>query len=208
MIPGAALAPVAPIAGAAQVPATPQTGAAQLPAPPAVGSGPVAVIPAAPVAAATPAAKSAAPAARKQIPASAPRIALSIAAPATVKLAEPFNVQINEAGAKNLSSSVYLVTYDPKILEVQTQAEGPFMRQKGALTRFQSVADKRKGEVWISLSLAAEGAGTSGNGCLATITFQAIGPGKATIGLVKANFTNPAGDPFNVNSPKTVVEVK
>jgi len=213
MVPGAALAPVAPNPGAAQVPAAPLPGAVPVPTAPLPGAvqlpaPPVAVIPAPPVAAAPPAAKSAVPVVRKQLTASAPKIALSMVAPARVKLAEQFNLQINETGAKNLSSSVYLVTYDPNILEVQTQAEGPFMRQKGALTRFQSVADKRKGEVWISLSLATEGAGVSGNGCLATITFQAIAPGKSPIGLAKANFTNPTGDPFNVNSPKTVVEVK
>jgi len=122
-------------------------------------------------------------------------------------LNDQFSVQVNETGAKNLYSTVFVVKYDPKILEVQTKSEGPFMKQNEVPTNFQAFADTKKGELWISLS-RVDGEGASGNGVLATVTFKAIGKGAAAIGLANTNFTNKASESFIVTPFNTVVEVK
>jgi general secretion pathway protein D len=137
----------------------------------------------------------------------APRITLSLAAPVSVKLNDQFSVQINETGALNLYNTVFVVKY-PKNLEVQAQSEGPLMKQNGVATKFQAFADKKKGEIWISLTRTVGNVGASGNGILATVTFKAIGPGSAPIGLANANFTNQAGESIAVTQSNTVVEVK
>jgi hypothetical protein len=70
------------------------------------------------------------------------------------------------------------------------------------------IRDRKKGEVWISLSRNAQGLGVVGNGVLASINFKAVGKGTAVIGFSKANFTNPAGLPYAVAPVSTPVEVK
>jgi general secretion pathway protein D len=206
----------APPAGSAPVPgngAAVPNALGTVPAPassaPAVTPSPAAVVPVVPVPsgapAAVPSAKAAAAPARKAA-ASAP-IALSLDAPAAVQLNDQFSVQINANGANNLYNAVFVVKY-PKNLEVQTQAEGPFLKQNGVATLFQAFNDKKKGQIWVSQSRTAGIEGASGNGVLATVTFKAIGKGTTPISLANTNFTNKAGDPFTVNPSNRILEVQ
>jgi len=134
-------------------------------------------------------------------------VVLSLVAPVSVKLNDQFSVQVNETGAKNLYNSVYVLTY-PKNLQLQTQSEGPFLKQNNVATRFQAYDDKKKGEVWLSQSRTAGAVGASGDGALATVTFKAIAIGKAVIGISNPNFSNQAGESFTANPTSTVLEVK
>ena len=143
----------------------------------------------------------------KQLSAALPKVVLSFDAPVAVNLNDLFSIQINEAGAANLYSAVFVVTY-PKNLEVQTESEGPFLKQNGIGTKFQAFNDKKKGEIWLSLIRATGTEGASGNGVLATVTFKAVAKGTAPIGVSNPNFTTQAGAPFSVSSPKVTVEVK
>jgi general secretion pathway protein D len=149
----------------------------------------------------------AAPPAAKQVSPAASNIALSFVGPVLVNLNDQFSIQINETGAKNVKSTVFLVTY-PKSLEVQTQSEGPFLKQDGVTTKFQAFNDKKKGEIWMSLARSAGTAGASGDGVLATVTFKAVEKGMASIGLANANFTSQTGAQLNVTPHRTVVEIK
>ena len=47
----------------------------------------------------------------------------------------------------------------------------------------------------------------TGNGLLGTVTFQALAPGSAQIGLAKANFTGRGGERLQVSPFSAVVEV-
>ena len=58
----------------------------------------------------------------KQLSAASPKVTLSFDAPLAVNLNDQFSIQINEAGAANLYSTVFVVTY-PKNLEVQTESD-------------------------------------------------------------------------------------
>jgi general secretion pathway protein D len=161
------------------------------------------------VTAVPPAAKAAvAPAAPgvKAVAGSAP-VVLSLVAPASVNLNDEFRVQVNENGAKNLYSSVYVLSY-PKNLQLQAQTEGPFLKQNNAATRFQAYNDKKKGELWLSQSRTAGAVGASGEGVLATVIFKAIAKGKTVIGISNPNFSNQAGESFTTNPTSTILEVK
>jgi general secretion pathway protein D len=161
------------------------------------------------VTAVSPAAKAAvAPAAPgvKAVAGSAP-VVLSLVAPASVNLNDEFRVQVNENGAKNLYSSVYVLSY-PKNLQLQAQTEGPFLKQNNAATRFQAYNDKKKGELWLSQSRTAGAVGASGEGVLATVIFKAIAKGKTVIGISNPNFSNQAGEAFTTNPTSTILEVK
>lgn len=153
-----------------------------------------------------PAPAASAPPARRQTASGVP-VALKLDAPASVKVQDQFTVQINETGAADLYSSVFVVNY-PANLEVATQAEGALLKQNGVGTVFQTFNDKKKGQLWVSLSRAAGTQGATGNGTLATVTFRALEKGSATLSVGNTNFSNKAGQPFIVNSSVAVVEVK
>jgi general secretion pathway protein D len=125
-----------------------------------------------------------------------------------VKLNEQFNVQVNASGAQDLYNAVFVVTFDPKHLEVVTQSAGPLLKQNGASISFQAFAANKKGELWISQSRQKVAEGVTGNGSLATVTFKAIGQGSAGIGLSSTNFSTKKGEPLPVIPFKSVVEVK
>jgi general secretion pathway protein D len=201
-------AAAAPAASVPAVPAAPATGNVA-PVPSVAGAPAAQGTPAAqgaPAAPATTAAPGAAPAAAgKQAVAN---IELSLAAPPSVALNDQFNIQVNASGAQDLYSAVYVVTYDPKNLEVVMQSEGALLKQKGAPTSFQAFADKRKGALWISQSRTSGTEGASGGGALASVTFRAIGKGPASIGFTNTNFTAKSGRQITATPFKSVVEVK
>jgi general secretion pathway protein D len=174
---------------------------AALPVPVPVQPGVTSVPPAAKAAVAP-----AVPGVKAVAPGAAP-VVLSLVAPVSVNLNDEFVVQVNETGAKNLYSSVYVVTY-PKNLQLKTQTEGPFLKQNNAATRFQAYNDKKKGELWLSQSRTAGAVGASGDGALATVVFKAIAKGKTVIGITNPNFSNQAGESFNANQTSTLLEVK
>jgi len=188
----------APAAMAAPAPATPAPAAVAQPAA-------VAMAPAVPAAPSTLAPK--APAAVRKQAVSGPPIELKLGAPASVKVQEQFSVQINETGANDLYSTVFVVNY-PNNLEVQSQTEGTVLKQNGVGTMFQTFNDKKKGQLWVSLTRTVGFEGAKGAGVLATITFKALTKGAATIALGNVNFTTKNGQPFNVVPYNTVVEVK
>ena len=201
--PVATLPPVTAPASVAKAAGAPAAGApaaaGSVTSPTAAAATPAAIPPGAKVAAV--------PVPNKPVAAAGPGILLNVDAPASVKLNDLFNVQINETRAKNLSTAVLVVKY-PKNLEFQTQSEGPFLKQNGVATKLQAFADKNKGEVWLSVSRAAGSEGASGNGVLATLTFKAVGKGVATIGLANPNFATKSGESITVTPATAVVEVK
>jgi general secretion pathway protein D len=128
--------------------------------------------------------------------------------PASVKQKEEFIVKVSANGARDLFNAAFAVTYDLKKLELVGQREGEFLKQGGAKTNFQAFPDRKKGEVWLALSRIDAANGATGNGVLASVTFRAIAPGSAPIGIVNPNFTGPAGTKLEVVPYNAAVEVK
>ena len=125
-----------------------------------------------------------------------------------MNLNEQFSVQVNASGVKNLHSAVFIVTYDPKKVEVVSQSEGILLKQSDTPISFQAFAANKKGELWISESRLNGAEGASGNGALAMVTFKAIGKGPAGIGFSNTNFSTKGGGSIPVTAFKSVVEVK
>lgn len=209
--PAAAPAPAAP-AGAEPAPGG---AAAAVPAPapgavPAAGDVPVpAPVPVpvpvpAPVPVPVPAPAPAAPAAAKQPLLTDSLIALSL--PAKVKLNDQFNVQVNGSGMRDMYKAVFVLSYDPKLLDAISQSEGNLLKQPGKPSTFQAFADKKKGEIWMS-GMREEPTGTA-NGILANISFKAIGTGSAAVSVSNTNFSKKTGEEIPVTAFKSVVEVQ
>ena len=209
----AAKTPAAPAA-----PAPVPVPAAPAPAAPAPAPAPAAPAPAVPAAPAPPAPGGAAgvsgAAAGKQMaqtapaPASTSTIALSLGVPSSVNLNEQFSVQVNASGARDLYSAVFVLTYDPKKIEVVGQTEGALLKQNNTPTSFQAFASKQKGELWVSESRLSSVEGASGDGAVAVVTFKAIGKGASGIGFSNTKFSTKKGGSIPVTAFKSVVEVK
>jgi general secretion pathway protein D len=132
---------------------------------------------------------------------------LTLGLPASVKQNDQFTVQV-DAAAQSLNNATFVLTYDPKVLELVGRAEGTLLKQRGAKTNFQSFADVKKGELWVSVSRVGSTMGVSGKGSLTTVTFKAIGKGATGMGFTRINFTTKDGEPITVTAFKSVVEVK
>ncbi|ACH38303.1 type II secretion system secretin lipoprotein PulQ [Citrifermentans bemidjiense Bem] len=214
-VPAPAPAPAgapAPAPAGAPAPA-PGGAAAAVPAPapgavPAAGDVPVpAPVPVpvpAPVPVPVPAPAPAAPAAAKQPLLTDSLIALSL--PAKVKLNDQFSVQVNGSGMRDLYKAVFVLSYDPKLLDAISQSEGNLLKQPGKPSTFQAFADKKKGEIWMS-GMREEPTGTA-NGILANISFKAIGTGSAAVSVNNTNFSKKTGEDIPVTAFKSVVEVQ
>ncbi|WP_129127489.1 cohesin domain-containing protein [Geomonas oryzae] len=166
--------------------------------------------PAAPAAPVPAPAAPAAPAAQKApaAPAAAAPLAkalLAFTVPPSVKLNDQFTVPVTVADVQGLERAVFVVNYDPKVLEPVAQSEGPLLEQTGKPASFQSYADKKKGEVWIS---GTKGEGTPANGAVAMLTFKAIAKGSTALSFSNTSFTGKAGAVITVTPFKSVVEVK
>jgi general secretion pathway protein D len=182
-----------------------------LPAQPAVSAvSPLAPAPAAgagqPVSAAPPVAAPAAAAA--PAPQALPRIPLSIAAPASVKEAESFKVEIVASNVTNLYSAPFVLSYNTSILDFESATEGPFLKKDGKPTAFQASGAKGSGQITVNLSRSGNVGGMNGAGTLATLIFKAKSKGLANLGITTAYFTDPGGKPLDVIPFNTVVEVK
>ncbi|QXE91120.1 cohesin domain-containing protein [Geomonas subterranea] len=223
-VPGAPAAPgaAAPAAEAVAVPGAPApataaededgvevTEGAEAPAPATTTIPAETPAPAEPGAAANAAAaaKAATPAPAK--PAASPvpleKALLALSLPASVKLSDQFTVQINASGLKDLEKAVLVLSYDPKILEVVSQTEGALLKENGKPSTFQSFADKKKGEIWMS---GSKSEGSVGNGVLAQVTFKAIGQGSTPLSFSNTSFTQKGGGTIAVTPFKSVVEVQ
>ncbi|MBJ6726334.1 secretin N-terminal domain-containing protein [Geomesophilobacter sediminis] len=222
-----------PVLPAAQAAPAANAAAVPVPAPPTPAG---AMAPAAPVPAVQQSAKAAAPAVATPVPTPVPQaqakpqpqpqagaakaaakpvaalpaatVALSVDFPASVKTNEQFVVKVTQSGAKDLNDAAFALTYDPVRLELVTQVEGTFMTQGGAKTTFQAFPDRKKGELWMALSRVDAATGASGTGTLAAVTFRALTPGAAPIGVANPTFKSRSGSKLEVVPYNSVVEVK
>ena len=123
-----------------------------------------------------------------------------------MKLNDTFNVQVNASGMKDMHNAVFVLTYDPKLLDVVSQVEGNLLKETGKPSTFQSFVDKKKGEVWVSGTRSSES--LMGSGVLAQFTFKATAKGTAGIAFTNVNITQKSGAQLPVTAFKSVVEVK
>jgi general secretion pathway protein D len=136
------------------------------------------------------------------------KVSLNINAPSSVGLNDQFSIDIVASNLVNLSNAPFVISYDPVFLDYEGASEGPFLKSDGKPTSFQATAVNNSGQIAVDLSRAGNSVGVKGSGTLATLTFKAKSKGKATLGFLKASFTDPEGKPLDVVPFNTVVEVK
>jgi len=168
--PGAGAPPPTPIGG------DPQPAAPPPPAPPtatrAPGVVPIQAVPAG---------------GQPATPAAASRPTISITMPSGPEgLAAgggPYTAPIQITGAENVSTMSISLNFNPSVLKPLGVTPGTFMNQGGVSATFVPGVDAANGRIDIAISRPASQGGASGQGLLASITFQAgaAGSGQVTM---------------------------
>lgn len=112
-----------------------------------------------------------------------------------------FSITLNLNGVENLSSVNLVLRYDPALMSIQDAnvQEGNFMRQAGAAAFFKHV-DKASGTVTLGSTATGSPKGVSGNGHFATLVFDAVAEGSATVRVERGTFTNAFYQPVAVDT--------
>jgi len=108
---------------------------------------------------------------------------ISVMAPAAELQAggPPYTVPIAIAGVSRLGTVALTLTYDPKVLRAVSVTQGSFMAQGGLTPTFSPRIDEATGRIDIVVTRPGDQAGASGDGLLAGVVFEAIGPGATQI---------------------------
>jgi general secretion pathway protein D len=125
-----------------------------------------------------------------------------------VKKNEQFKVDIHVANASSISRAAFTFVYDPIFVEFVGAAEGPFMKQDGKPTTFQSTVDKGTGQVTVTINRSQDAGSISGTGNLISTTFKAKNQGPSNFGFVGVNLSDVGGKAQETVPYNTVVEVK
>ena len=91
------------------------------------------------------------------------------------------NVPIHLAGAENIGSLEFVLTYDPSVLEVSGVEAGGLAQS--ALFDF---GNRSPGRLWAGL---IDSEGINGDGTIAVVSFKVVGPGDSTSLLALENIT-------------------
>ncbi len=116
----------------------------------------------------------------------------------------PYIAPVSINNASRVSTLSLTITYNPGVLRVRSVQEGTFMRQGGVTASFTPRIDAAAGRVDIVVTRSGDQTGASGAGLLASLLFDAVGPGGSLI-QVSGVATAPDGTPLQVQfSPVTV----
>jgi hypothetical protein len=121
---------------------------------------------------------------------------LSLQPPATaVQVGGSFSVQLNVSGASNLYGWQVDVSFDPSVIHALSTSEGTFLSSGGFTTFFSNgTLNNTLGLVDNMLATRLGSVpGANGNGLLATLNFQAVGPGVSSITLGNVVLASPSG---------------
>lgn len=116
----------------------------------------------------------------------------------------PYLAPISVNNASRMSTLSLTVTYNPAVLRARNVQEGMFMRQGDVTADFTPRIDAAAGRVDITITRINDQVGASGGGLIASLQFDAVGPGSSMI-QVSGIATGPDGAPLQVQfSPVTV----
>lgn len=158
---------------------------------------------------ATPAgAPSAATEPARQLP--VPRLAfLKLATPSPeVTSGSRFTVSALIENAQNVGALSFSLSFDPKAVRLLSVEDGGFLSKYGRASSVAPQIDNENGKVTVSITRPGGNGGVGGNGVLANLQFEAVGPGRAQISFSQANVLDGAQTAQPTSSSGTQVTVK
>jgi general secretion pathway protein D len=110
--------------------------------------------------------------------------------------------------ATEVSSAPLQVTFDPKVVKLNDAGRGDFFSSDGQTPLFTKNIQNDAGAAAMNLSRLPNTPGVSGSGVLATLVFQAVAKGSATVTVPNLTVRNAQGQVVFSGSPQMIVNVK
>jgi general secretion pathway protein D len=119
----------------------------------------------------------------------------------------PYTAPLSVNNVSRLSVITLTVTFNPNVLRVRTVNEGQFLSQGGSKAGFTPRIDAAAGRVDIAINRIGDQTGVSGTGLLASLVFDAVGPG-GTLVQVSGVASAPDGSPIPLQFSPVAVTVR
>lgn len=121
----------------------------------------------------------------------------------TVQLFDSFEVNVSISDVTDLAGWDFRLYYPSSHLNGTSVAEGQFLKQvsqtSGLLvTQFSDHYNATHGIVWLVCTLIGQGAGASGSGVLAKVTFKAVGGGTALLHIGETDLVDSTMPPNHI----------
>lgn len=129
---------------------------------------------------------------------------LDWSAPATVRAGEQFTAVLNISALQAIDQIPLMIGYDPKLLQVVSVEQGPFMAQGGSKSSMAKQVNLTEGKIMATIT--RQGSAISGQGALLQVTFKAMAAAEeARIKLLSAQ-PGPSAGPAKLAD--TVVQIE
>lgn len=146
--------------------------------------------------------------AKPQLPPAAP-VRLTFQPEGVVTRAgSPVVVTVHVADAADLFQAPMRFQYDVKKLKLVAVTPGAFLSSDGQRVNFSFDDQAAKGEVGVQMSRPAGAGGLTGNGALATLTFQTLEPGETKISVIDTAMQNSKLQSVPSGKPAIGVEIR
>lgn len=138
-------------------------------------------------------------------PAAAPRVAF-VPGQAETTVGGTITVNLVLENAADLMGAPMQIKFDPKILRMNDVVQGALLGGEGAIFTKNIMNDT--GDAAVTLQRTPRSGGVNGSGTLVTMTFQAVGPGVASVSVPQFTPRNTKAQPLLTASPVLLVTVK
>ena len=130
------------------------------------------------------------------------------ASPSEVNTGGKFTVSVSIENAVDAGGANFALSFNPKILKLVAVQDGGFLSQGGKTSSLSPKLDNDSGTATVSVARPAGPPGVSGSGVLASLQFEAVGPGIASITFSQASVADASQTPLPTSSSGTQVTVK
>ena len=110
--------------------------------------------------------------------------------------------------ATDAASAPLQVTFDPKVVKMNDAGRGDFFSSDGQIPVFTKNIQNDAGAAAMNLNRLPNVPGVSGSGVLATLIFQAVAKGTATVTVPNLTVRNTQGQVIFSGSPQVTINVK
>ena len=119
-----------------------------------------------------------------------------------------FMVNLLISGAQNVYSVPVQLNYDPKMVQLVNVSNGGFLSQDGQAVAVVHREDETVGQSQITVTRPPGAGGVSGQGAVATITFEAKASGQTPLTITRGGARDPGLQAITVNGAQAAVTIQ
>jgi general secretion pathway protein D len=129
-------------------------------------------------------------------------------AEAAATVGQDLRFDIAAANVKDLYGAIITLSYDPRVVDFKSAAEGPLLKKDGQQTSFLFSNNIKAGTVDLYITRIGDVGGVGGAGSLCTVVFQGKTAGSGAIQFKSVKMGNSARETFKVETHSGKVTVK